>query len=70
MTFYSQYPTIKILKAAQDLPSVLDIFVNAACNDHGNDSIIPGRYEHNGKTQTHSQEGQDPVEEKNIYTST
>ena len=51
------------------LPSVFNIFVDAASDDHGHNSIIPGRDEHERKTQAHSQEGQSPVGENTHFTT-
>lgn len=45
-------------------PSVLYVFVDATCDGHGHNSIIPGRDEHESKTQAHSQKRQRPSEKK------
>ena len=41
-------------------PSVLNVFVDAACNHHGHQGVVPGADEHQGQAQTHPQEGQGP----------
>lgn len=43
------------------LPSVFNVFVDAAGDDHGHDGVVPRGDEHYGKTQAHPQEGQSPA---------
>lgn len=58
-----------LLHTKSFLPSVFDVFVDAASNDHGHDSVIPGGDEHKSKTQAHSQERQSPVGENTHFTT-
>lgn len=51
------------------LPSVFNVFVDAASDGHGHNSIIPGGDEHESKTQAHSQEGQSPAGEDTHFTT-
>lgn len=46
-------------------PSVLNVFVDATCDSHGHNSIIPGGDEHESETQAHSQKRQSPGGKKN-----
>lgn len=53
----------KLLHTKPFLPSVLNVFVDAASDTHGQDSIVPGGDEHERETQAHSQKGQGPAAE-------
>lgn len=45
-------------------PSVFNVFVDAACDDHGHNRIVPRGDEHECKTQAHSQERKSPDKRK------
>ena len=49
-----------IVKQMNHLPTELNVFVDAGCNPHGNNGIVPGADEHQWQTQGHTQEGQSP----------
>ena len=44
----------------EDSPAVLDVLVDAAGYEHGEERVIPGTDKHEGKAQAHAQEGQRP----------
>lgn len=44
------------------LPAVLDVFVDEASDQHGNECIVPGADEHQCQAEAHAQEGQGPAE--------
>ena len=46
--------------AAPHSPLVLDVLVNHACNEHGDQGIVPGGDKHQGQAEAHAQEGQRP----------
>lgn len=52
---------LKTKRCEPVLPSVFNVFVDAAGDDHGHDGVIPRGDEHDGQTQAHSQEGQSPA---------
>lgn len=45
-------------------PSVFNVFVDAACDGHGHDGVVPGGDEHERQAQAHSQERKSPGRKK------
>lgn len=43
-------------------PAVLDVLVDAASDEHGEEGVVPGADEHQGKAETHPEEGEGPNE--------
>lgn len=46
--------------AGSSSPTVLDVLVDAAGNEHGAERVVPGADEHQGEAQAHAQEGERP----------
>lgn len=42
------------------LPLVLNVLVDHASDEHGNQGIVPGGDKHQGQAEAHAQEGQRP----------
>lgn len=43
-------------------PAVLDVLVDAASDEHGEEGVVPGADEHQGKAEAHPEEGEGPNE--------
>lgn len=51
-------------------PTELNIFVDAGCDAHGDDGVVPRADEHERQAQAHTQERQSPVGDRKSHVCT